>query len=231
MSNNINLKCKIIQSAKLSFNTINRPNPSLFFLPGLSSSPVWNEKDFNSCSTLKENYQIIKEEYLNAFKNSLLISDYSVKDNEHKLHKGQWNWYSYIQKGKINTSFESIFPQTTRILSSLDDLMINVPFSYTFFSELKSESHIEPHFGPCNIRLRIHFGIDIPNNISEDCYMNIQEVSFDWKNGECVVFDDSYLHSVVNRSNKNRVILLLDVWHPEISKNERKGIIEMFDKI
>jgi len=231
MSNNINLKCKILQSAKLSFNTINRPNPSLCYLPGLTSSPIWNEKDFKSCLILKENYTIIRDEYLNAYKNSILNNDYSIKDTEHKLHKGEWNWYSYIQKGKINTFFENAFPKTTKILSSLDDLMIKVPFSYSFFSELKPDSLIEPHYGPCNIRLRIHFGIDIPYNINEDCYMNIQEVSFNWENGECVVFDDSYLHSVVNKSKHTRVILLIDIWHPEISKNERKGIIDMFEKI
>jgi len=35
------------------------------------------------------------------------------------------------------------------------------------------------------------------------------------------VFDDSFEHEVWNNSTESRVILLVDVWHPELTLNER----------
>lgn len=221
-------EAKLIKSALLRVNSYNRPNPTLFYFPGITSSSVWDSNQFKSARLLEQSYSFIKEEYVKAKHLNSLKNDYTMIDNEKSLHKGTWNWYSYIQKGKINESFKQQFPLTAQVLGSMDDLLCDVPFSYSFFSHLDSPSEIAHHYGPCNIRLRLHLGIDIPPG--KDCKINIEEKSFNWEEGKCILFDDTYIHNVVNSSGSSRTILLVDLWHPEITKNERKAIVEMFKK-
>ena len=47
-----------------------------------------------------------------------------------------------------------------------------------------------------------------------------------------IVFDDSFEHEAANLSEKEeRVILLIDIWHPDIFEEERNQICNMFKKM
>mgnify|MGYP003892585989 FL=1 len=52
-----------------------------------------------------------------------------------------------------------------------------------------------------------------------------------WENGEVTLFDTSILHSAVNPTPSVRYILMLRVWHPELTEAERNGIQFTFDAI
>ena len=220
----IKLEANLIKSAICKLNSYDRPNPTLFYFPGLTSKPVWNKDKFKCVKVLEENFNLIKQEYIDAEKSNILYNDYKLVDNEKSLHKGDWSWYSFISKGKVNNDFHKIFPQTYKILSSLDEIMYNIPFAYSFFSNLENGSEILPHYGPCNIRLRIHLGIEIPDN---ECFIEIAGNSKKWNEGKCIVFDDTFIHSVQNKSGKRRIILLIDTWHPELHYSEKEAITNM----
>ncbi len=34
--------------------------------------------------------------------------------------------------------------------------------------------------------------------------------------GKCILFDDSFLHEANNASDKPRVVLIIDIWHPDL---------------
>ena len=38
--------------------------------------------------------------------------------------------------------------------------------------------------------------------------------------GKCILFDDSFLHEASNNCDKPRVVLIVDIWHPDLSKEE-----------
>ena len=40
-----------------------------------------------------------------------------------------------------------------------------------------------------------------------------------------IVFDDSYEHEVFNKTDEERVVLLIRFWHPEISTNDRSRFV------
>ena len=42
-----------------------------------------------------------------------------------------------------------------------------------------------------------------------------------WKNGKCIAFDDSFEHTAWNHSPKPRLVLILDVWHPDMDEKAR----------
>ena len=77
--------------------------------------------------------------------------------------------------------------------------------------------HIEPHLGPTNMRLRCHLGINIPEG---DCGLTVGGETRRWREGECLVFDDSLLHESWNRTEQARVVLIVDLWHPDLTPAE-----------
>ena len=91
------------------------------------------------------------------------------------------------------------------------------------FSILLPGSKIPPHFGPARMCLRYHMGIDTPND--PNCYIKIGNTKYSWEDGKDVMFDDTFLHEVVNNTDKIRIILFLDVERPQFHK-----IFETFNK-
>lgn len=217
------MEARLLKSAICRVKSFNRPYPSLFFFPGLQSFPFWDVKKIPSIAYIESNYDVIKKEFQQRKVD--LDNDYKLIDKEHSLHNGKWEWYNFISKGKTQGKFKENFPITYDILSNIDEMLLDLPFAYSFFSVLDKKASISEHYGPCNIRLRIHLGIDIPDN----CSITVAGEQRTWQDGKCIVFDDTYLHSVKNdNSNKCRVILLIDIWHPDLTKEERHAIVDMF---
>jgi Aspartyl/Asparaginyl beta-hydroxylase len=179
-----------------------RPAPSLFNFPGISSRAYYDTENdkiiFNKyADVLKKNYEIILGEYKTVLlrSNSDGDSDYKLKSDEHKLNNGEWVWNSYILKGKEQPKFSENYPETAKILKSFlsekPKLMSETPFSYAFFSTLKKDSKIAPHYGPCNLRVRCHFPLIIPKG---DCGMEVGGKQIKWQEGVPLFFDDCYEH-------------------------------------
>ena len=48
----------------------------------------------------------------------------------------------------------------------------------------------------------------------EKCFIDVEGDRYHWKNGEVMIFDDTYNHYAVNGTDKLRVILFLDYMRP-----------------
>jgi aspartyl/asparaginyl beta-hydroxylase (cupin superfamily) len=192
---------KIIQSAICRTNRVYRPSPSLFYFPGLTSKPIWNNQYFPEISsTLEENYNTILTEYQSLVDNHS-TSDYSTSEKDHQLHTGKWEWYSYIMKGQKQdgSPFKKYCPKTVKLLESFQQLKImdNTPFSYCFFSRMHPTTTIASHTSPCNLRLRCHFPLIVPKqkNLDDDlCGMRVADQIVSWNIKKPIFFDDSYEH-------------------------------------
>ena len=167
---------------------------------------------------------MIRAEYT-ALRQQEVQSDYNVEAGEHTLHGGQWDWFSFISAGQKQEQFRELCPATTRILEGIPSLMSDIPFAYAFFSALKPGAHIASHCAPMNLRLRCHFPLYAP----EGAGMRVAEESRAWEEGKCTVFDDAYDHEVWHEGSEERVVLLFDVWHPELTTSEVGAIQTMFE--
>jgi aspartate beta-hydroxylase len=85
------------------------------------------------------------------------------------------------------------------------------------FSLLRPGTRIRPHHGFMNARLICHLPLMIP----EDCALRVGNETRAWREGEVVVFDDSIEHEAWNLSKELRVVMIFDVWRPELSQKER----------
>lgn len=64
------------------------------------------------------------------------------------------------------------------------------------------------------------------------CGIRVGAVTREWHAGKCLVLDDSYEHEAWNDTAvaaDPRVVLLVDLWHPDISRSERREIVGMFE--
>ncbi|MGH8399135.1 MAG: aspartyl/asparaginyl beta-hydroxylase domain-containing protein, partial [Gammaproteobacteria bacterium] len=90
----------------------------------------------------------------------------------------------------------------------------------TFFSVLKPGAHIPPHTGVINTRLVTHLPLIIP----PDCGIRVGNETRGWKEGECIVFDDTFEHEAWNKSDQTRVVLIFDIWNPYLTEVEREAM-------
>ena len=53
----------------------------------------------------------------------------------------------------------------------------------------------------------------------------------EWRQGHAWVFDDTIEHEAWNDSDQTRVVLLFDVWRPELTADERELVATMLAAI
>ena len=233
------LEATIVQSGRLTMRGLGsrrRPHPTLFSMPGLTARAVWREWRPPFFDAIAAALPAIREEYAAA--RAALASDYSTADagrdgGEHRLHAGAWEWRSHVIKGAVvaGGGFARAAPRTAALLDGAvgDELMLGVPFGFAFFSSLAPRSTIAAHAGATNLRLRVHVPLELPSRDARACGLRVADETLAWRDGECLVFDDQFEHEAWNHTDAERGLLLFDVWHPELSADERAAIRGMFD--
>ena len=76
-------------------------------------------------------------------------------------------------------------------------------------SILKPGSVIGLHNGPWKGHLRGLLGIDTPN--SPDCFIEINFKKYIFEDKKLIGFDDTYMHSAANNTEKDRIVLFFNV--------------------
>jgi aspartyl/asparaginyl beta-hydroxylase (cupin superfamily) len=95
------------------------------------------------------------------------------------------------------------------------------------FSLLRPGTRIRPHHGFMNTRLICHLPLIIP----EQCALRVGNETRVWRQGEVVLFDDSVEHEAWNLSKELRVVMIFDVWRPELSEKERTLVGAMLEAV
>ena len=91
------------------------------------------------------------------------------------------------------------------------------------FSKLAPGADIAPHHGVINTRLICHLPLIVP----QDCgSLRVGNYAREWREGEALIFDDSIEHEAWNDSPLPRVVLLFDLWRPELDEEERRWVTE-----
>ena len=94
---------------------------------------------------------------------------------------------------------------------------MRTPAGLVYVSRMRPMTHITPHRGPTNLRLRCHLAIKVPPG---DCAIRVGEETRRWQEGGCLVFDDFLVHKAWNRTDEESVVLIVDLWHPGLSDTE-----------
>ncbi|ROT78860.1 aspartate beta-hydroxylase domain-containing protein 2 [Penaeus vannamei] len=202
--------------------------PTIFPMD-LAANPYWNEFDVYGMELrlLKLNFSIILKEFESVFEALKGGDNWGWKLND--IPRGHWCIFPFIDQGVVSESNCKRCPNTSTMIGSLPSVMKDCVFGNACFSVLYPDSHIEPHYGPTNLRLRCHLGLKIPS----DCWLEVNGTQHNWKSEETVVFDDSFEHSATFSEQSSaaqaspRAVLIIDFWHPDITKDEKKILLDL----
>lgn len=193
-------------------------------VPCITIKPWWEREDFEWVAQLESHFETIRDELL-ALRNEQGFQPYrgpswagkqkpedgiGSKSNEN----GDWNvFYLFLHNMEFKENCEKV-PETVKIIQEL------VPRQYyhAFFSALTPGAHVMEHNGPTNRKLRLH----LPLVGVEGSKMRVGDETRYPKEGECIIFDDSFNHEAWHEGETTRIILILDFWHPDLSDDEVK---------
>jgi beta-hydroxylase len=95
-------------------------------------------------------------------------------------------------------------PETVKRLQQMEGMCA------AMFSVLRAGAKLKPHRGPYKGVLRYHLGLIVPEP-ADSCYIIVDGQRATWTKGKSLLFDDTHIHEACNTSDKDRVVLFVDV--------------------
>ncbi len=181
-------------------------------------------RDYPELELLEQDYPAIRDEVLRLLdikdritNMEALVGDYTVGG----IHSAKWKSF-LLKAGFFVEENCALAPRTAAAIRRIPNV------ETAFFSILDPNQHIKPHWGYWKGFLRYHLGVVVPNdNANGECWLRVNATPGDnarrdraliengekyyWKNGEGVIFDDTFLHDAANTSDEIRVVLWLDL--------------------
>ncbi|ESO95209.1 hypothetical protein LOTGIDRAFT_144765, partial [Lottia gigantea] len=192
---------------------------SLYNVPNLTARPFWTAKETGyqaSIQLLKDNWKTIRDEGLANMDPKLGTF---IDENENLREAGDWKLFTLYRQGrKIEANCRKV-PKTCALLEKIPDATSNKRGQIKF-SVMHPGVHVWPHCGPTNCRLRAHVGLVVP----EGPRIRVVNETRTWKEGEVIIFDDSFEHEVWHDGETFRLVLIIDFWHPDIPDKQRRTI-------
>jgi len=118
-------------------------------------------------------------------------------------------------------------PRTMEAISKVPLVRMRSRSPSVLFSLLRPGAHIPPHTGLLNTRCICHLPLVVPAG----CEFRVGNETRPWVEGRAWAFDDTIEHEAWNRSRETRVILLFEVWRPELTPDERARVCATFEAI
>lgn len=128
-----------------------------------------------------------------------------------------WSAYHLVKRGKVIEDHADKCPVTMGLLATAPQPDQPGRTPAAMFSLLKPKTHIPPHTGVSNVRLVTHLPLIVP----PECMFRVGNTVHEWVPGTAWVFDDTIEHEAWNGSDQLRVVLIFDIWHPDLSVAER----------
>jgi beta-hydroxylase len=156
---------------------------------------------------LEENWEIIREEAL-AMRNggSIKASSQFNDVGFNSFFKSGWKRFYLKWYDEAHPSAAVLCPRTTELLRGIGTIKA------AMFAELPPGSRLVRHRDPFAGSLRYHLGLWTPG--VEGCYIDVDGQRYHWRDGESVVFDETYIHYAENTTDHDRVILFCDIERP-----------------
>ena len=205
----------------------------------LPLQPLHDTTDFSWSAQLENDWNIVE----NELNNYLLAILKQRKENEDIVPDIDTTWKASTtnlchdtngftklalqdEEGFSTSIGGSYFPRTLALLrktvgsSNLAPRPVNI-------NRQAPSSGLAPHSDNMNFLLTCHLALKIPTR--GKCIFRIQpNQDYRWKTGRIVIADTSFIHSTKNTSsNESRYVLSFCIWHPDLSSEERKGIVAL----
>jgi hypothetical protein len=208
--------------------------PSVFYFPYLANRQFFEREEFDWVPALEAHTPAIKAELKALLRDGADFQPYVEDEADrprrefHGLH-GDSSWTAlYLWKdGRPVEDNARRCPAAMAALDQVPMTRIGARTPSVLFSKLTPGAHIPPHRGMLNCRLIGHLPLIVPDG----CWLRVGNETRRWEEGKLLIFDDSFEHEAKNESAETRVVLLFDLWRPELDDDEKAGISAIFDTI
>jgi beta-hydroxylase len=182
-------------------------NVLMYMFSAVPNRPYVDVKLFPELKPLSDNWQILREEALQLFDEGHIRAAAKNDDASfNSFFKQGWKRFYLKWYGEPLASAEALCPRTVALLGSMPKVKA------AMFALLPPGAKLNPHRDPFAGSLRYHLGLITPN--SDDCRIFVDGQMHAWRDGQDVVFDETYVHWAENRTDQTRVILFADVERP-----------------
>nr|KAF6426068.1 aspartate beta-hydroxylase [Molossus molossus] len=193
---------------------------SLYNVNGLRARPWWTPEETgytDLVKSLERNWKLIRDEGLAVMDRSKGLF---LPEDENLREKGDWSQFTLWQQGRKNENACKGAPKTCSLLDKFPETT-GCRRGQIKYSVMHPGTHVWPHTGPTNCRLRMHLGLVIPK---EGCRIRCANETKTWEEGKVLIFDDSFEHEVWQDAASFRLIFIVDVWHPELTPQQRRSL-------
>ncbi|MEO8101843.1 MAG: aspartyl/asparaginyl beta-hydroxylase domain-containing protein [Betaproteobacteria bacterium] len=203
---------------------------AIYHYPQLTPIEFFERADFQWLDAIEAATDEIRDEFMGVLSAEQGFEPYISYPDDMPLNQWaelnnspQWSAFHLFKMGRKLDANAAQCPTTMRLLETVPapDQPGRTPAA--MFSLLKPRTRIPPHTGVSNARVVTHLPLIIPEN----CGFRVGNETREWIPGKAWVFDDTIDHEAWNDSDKLRVVLIFDIWHPHLTQSEREMITAM----
>lgn len=211
-----------------------RQGPTFLYFPDIPSQTFYPRERFPAHERLEAAADVIREELLHVLAQAgeQLVPFLGATSAEavaaqllasSGAQEAAWDAFFFYRHGVRHEAQCARCPRTSDLLDSMPLVRVSEHAPETLYSVLRAGTHILPHRGVTNTRLVTHLPLIVP----PECALRVGGETHVWQPGHCVTFDDTFEHEAWNRSDRDRVVLILDSWNPDLSEVEQAAVAEL----
>ena len=208
--------------------------PRQYFFPGLPQIQFYDRGDFAWLDGVEAATADIRAELIEILKQESAFKPYvegnpnlPQTDAQGMLNNPEWSAFYLWKNGAIVPENAARCPKTLSALADAPLARVPGRSPSILFSLLRPGARIPPHTGEVNTRLICHLPLIVPDR----CSFRVGNDTRAPVEGRAWVFDDTIEHEAWNGSERTRVILLFEIWRPELTVAERALVSAMFEAI
>jgi beta-hydroxylase len=182
-------------------------NVLMYAFSAVPAKPYLDLAAFPELSLLRDNWQTIRDEAMQ------LADDGHVRASAKANDLGFNSFFKYGWKRFYLKWYEDPLPSAKALCPQTVALLESIPNVHgAMFAMLPAGGKLGVHRDPYAGSLRYHLGLATPN--AAECRIVVDGEAYSWKDGEDVMFDETYIHWAENKTGKDRMILFCDVERP-----------------
>jgi aspartyl/asparaginyl beta-hydroxylase (cupin superfamily) len=208
--------------------------PRYYFFPELPHVQFYERSDFPWLDRIEAATADIRSELIEVLREEAAFKPYVEgdpnrprSDEAGMLNNPAWSAYYLWKDGNVVADHAARCPRTMAALEEAPLTSVKGRSPAVLFSLLRPHTRIPPHNGFVNTRLICHLPLIVP----ESCGLRVGNETRVPVEGKAWLFDDTIEHEAWNDSDRTRVILLFEIWRPELSDEERRLVSAMFEAI
>jgi len=182
-------------------------NVFMYAFSRTATTPFVPVSDFPELRTLQAHWREIRDEALHLREQEIIRAAQNNDDaGFNSFFKAGWKRFYLKWYDASHPSAMQYCPRTVAILRGMPSVKA------AMFAELPVGAHLHRHRDPYGGSLRYHLGLVTPND--DRCWIEVDGMRYSWRDGQSVIFDETYIHEARNESDSDRIILFCDIERP-----------------